>query len=751
MNVWILTAIFLIGFLILYMLQKKKNNKHDEGFGDFLQFNKKFTKQQDAYFQDKLDKQIYVNPGLNVGDLNSAIFQPDMFLAKTEDRDYTTYLAPDPYDAFIEKDTMCRKARNPKDMPIRGPRDLTGCGWWYLEDGPSTGALGTLDGPIKPSTLPGGGEWIWDVNTAVMREEMKVCKRIKQCDLVTIPSIKGKCGFCARLGYAVPILSNGANKYPENAPGSCAETTKTTIDQCRPPPPPVITPEGDNCKNLGYPSPDNRIRLYTNSECNQLEGNWYQNGECLRRGGGSYSAACSRLNGLRNKSPRLCDPRPSGALSKECMISVATGLGFQKTGSLLNNLYTGKNPNDTDNHAVQILGTMGISIPPAALSSGMIDMGSLGDTYTKIYNAMTSAPTVIGRQAAKWLVVGTSDFDVCDIDSSSYGPFPTTCVQQEFRKVGCQASGAAYPTAASVSNYSSKQWNEVRKTFQSTYESMKSTNMRTQDKAVQDCLGIASFRPPPPPPPPNVLIAVRNDSLVFYARHTPGTVPTWVQMPGNLAYVTISRGRIGGTNSAGTIYFADNYANARWVQSTGWLAQFSLDKGVVFGVNPQGNMYIANNGNNAEPNWMNIPRGPGDAFRTCVSDGKVFHSNTGHGLLYADNYLNARWIELKLQNASNGLGPGAVYQVAVDKDIVVVVSGGWGFQENQVWCYDSGKVLAPNWFRIEGPLMKWVSIKNGSVYGVGLDGTLYFKMNYKSGGWDVLPGININQIDVDRE
>ena len=41
--------------------------------------------------------------------------------------------------------------------------------------------------------------------------------------------------------------------------------------------------------NLGRPSADSKITLYTKEECSLLNGNWYPNGECLKKEGGSYS------------------------------------------------------------------------------------------------------------------------------------------------------------------------------------------------------------------------------------------------------------------------------------------------------------------------------------------------------------------------------------------------------------------------------------------------------------------------------
>ena len=746
MNRWILVCLFVVGMVVLLTVVRNR-----EGFEDFLQFNTRFTEEQDANFQDKLDKQIYINPGLNVRDLNSAIFQPDEYLETTKDRDYTTYLAPDPYGLFKDRDTMCREARDPKDLPAREKRAITGCGWWFLPefDRPSMGALGTIHSPINPSTLPSGGEWIWDIPTAVMREEMKLCRRITNCDMVTLPDVAGKCGFCSRLGYAVPILPGGKSKYPESQKGGCPEPTKTTIQQCTPPPPPIITPTGIDCKNLGRPSADNSIRIYTQAECSQLGGNYYPGlGECLMKQGGSFSAACSGLNGAR-ASPRLCDPGPTGALSRECLISIATNIGYSKSGSILGNLYNNKPLSETDKQALSVLGELGITVAPDMLLSGRSDFTSIGDAYSKIFKAMTSAPTAVGKEAAKWLAVGTDNFNLCDVNPDKYGPFPLSCVQQEFRKAGCQAAGAAYPKTVTLSNYSSKQWNEVTTMFRDMYGAMKSTDPKVQDKAVKDCLGIDSYRPPKSS---NLVCIVRNDYAIYSLRHSDGVAPKWQRLPGALERVAVSGGKIGGSNASQYIYFADSVDNTDWVNNSwGRCNQMSMDNGVVFCVNSLGNMYIADNGDKANPNWVWVTPGPGPAYTVCISDGKLYHANTGHGLCFANNYKNVQWQCPPLANKGNGRGPGAVYQIAADSGVVVVVSGGWGFQENWVWCCDNGDLMNPNWFQIKGPLMKWVSIKAGMVYAVGLDGTIYYKDNYKSADdWSIISGMSAMQIDVDR-
>jgi len=50
------------------------------------------------------------------------------------------------------------------------------------------------------------------------------------------------------------------------------------------------------CQNLGRPSGDRRIRVYTKGECDVLGGNYNPSGECLRKTGGSFSWDCRALN-----------------------------------------------------------------------------------------------------------------------------------------------------------------------------------------------------------------------------------------------------------------------------------------------------------------------------------------------------------------------------------------------------------------------------------------------------------------------
>jgi hypothetical protein len=50
------------------------------------------------------------------------------------------------------------------------------------------------------------------------------------------------------------------------------------------------------CGKFGHPSADGRLRMYSKKDCDNLNGNYYSNGECTKKEGGSYSWDCRELN-----------------------------------------------------------------------------------------------------------------------------------------------------------------------------------------------------------------------------------------------------------------------------------------------------------------------------------------------------------------------------------------------------------------------------------------------------------------------
>lgn len=510
----------ILALVLVCIVVLSYTRKNTEGFAEFKDASTRFGNAQDTYFHDEAGKAIFTNPGLALRDLNTALKQPDVYLPTSPDRDYTNYFVEDPENAFSKNDSeFCRKAKHPKDLPERTPGSRIGCGWFYAIDAttPSVGALGSREGPLFRSGLPANGTWIWDRPTAIMKEDIKMCKRIKSCDLMNTPGIAGVCGFCERLGYAVPIQSDGSEKYPDSEEGSCGEVTKNTIGDCyKPAANDIVTPEGVSCGTLGKPSADNSIRIYTKEECDKLGGNIYSGGECLRPQGGSFSWDCRLLNappGIMTDMPTLdadgnpvpgavprrrCDP-VNGRLSRECLISLAEGLGYNKAGAILSMLYSTNSPTDVDRLAIGQVRNAGVVIPDAVLGSGEIDAQSAGTIYKRIFDTMSTGSSNLIRESAKHLVTGTKDFDMCDIDGKARGPFELYCLQRKFRETGCQPAGSKFPNQVNAVDYANMTWDEVGGIFRSLKDAMNSSSAKEQDAAVKGCLGVTYYRPPPVP------------------------------------------------------------------------------------------------------------------------------------------------------------------------------------------------------------------------------------------------------------
>lgn len=493
MNQWIwIFAIFSVAFILLVVIRRT----YTEGFVEFKDSTIRFVNHQNNFFSKYLNRGVTLNNGINLGFLNSAIKDNNLYNTIPDSEDYTKFFSPDPYAEYFNYDqTFCKPARTPRQLPNRDPTKRTQCGWWFVPDAavPSVGAYGTREEPIVKTGLPPNGQWVWDLNRATELEEMKMCKRIRSCDLMDLDGIKGVCGFCERRGYAVPIHRDGREKYPDS-PDACGEDVVPSADKCyRPPPPDLVTDDGINCGNYGRPSSDSSIRLYNSSECDALGGNYIPNGECLMKQGGSFSAACKGLNTPPAGERPVCDPDARGNLSRQCLISLAKGLGYNVSGGILRMLINVTGPNDTDRYAIDVLKSSGITIPDAVLGTGNIDKESAGRIYAEVFNAMTGQGQ-LAREAAKWLVSGTDTFDICDFEPNKMGPFPLNCIQREFRQAGCQPAGAAHPTESNSRSLQGMTWSAIGTKFKDLYASMKSPDTEVQRKATKDCLGVDFYK-----------------------------------------------------------------------------------------------------------------------------------------------------------------------------------------------------------------------------------------------------------------
>ncbi len=462
-----------------------------EGFmGAGMKEQMQFGANQSTYFFDQADKAILTNPGISLFGLKDALSSPDVLLPVNKDRDFSTYFMEDPENAFSDQDSkFCRGARMPKDLPQRKPRDKYGCGWYFYSDPnrPSVGTFGTRSGPLFANQL-GGGQWIWDLNVAQMREDIKNCKRVRDCSLLELEGFKGECGFCKERGFAVPIKPDGSPKYPNVSDALCGGNTFKTYAECIAPPK-VITESGVDCKGLGFASPDNSIRLYSSGDCSKMGGTHIPNGECLKPGGGSYSWDCRGLNTPAAPTRAVCDPDARGNLSRACLIQLATSVGLSESGNIVRMLRMVQGPNDMDTMAIDELRGVGLDVPNSILGGGNIDRANALAMYRRIVDMMRNGPTDLSRKAAMYLAVGGMEFDTCDIEGGKRGPFSSVCLQRAWRQAGCQAGGEKYPNRQTVSEVANMSWAQVNSLFRNAYNAMKSDNPGTQDKAIKDCLG----------------------------------------------------------------------------------------------------------------------------------------------------------------------------------------------------------------------------------------------------------------------
>ena len=231
----------------------------------------------------------------------------------------------------------------------------------------------------------------------------------------------------------------------------------------------------------------------------------------------------------------------------------------------------------------------------------------------------------------------------------------------------------------------------------------------------------------------NMVCGVNSGDAIYCADDNIESNPNWFQVPGGLQNVSVSNGRLYGTNSANNIYYADNYKNAQWAQVPGGLKQVSLDgkSGVVVGVNSGDAIYYADQNIQNNPNWTQVP---GALINVSVSNGQLYGCNRGNNIYYAANYKNAQWVQI----------PGSLNQVSLDGYNRVVC----GVNSNQdIWCADQNITSNPNWFQVPGKLI-WVSISNGKLYGVNSANNIFYASDYKNARWVQVPG-GLKQVSLD--
>jgi len=477
-----------------------------EGFENLLEVETPFIKDQQVVYTN-YPMEILTNPGVN--DMKTALVVPDIFLnmGAVDTNTMSERLVADPTNGFTDYDNkFCRRALMPANLPkhLRGARD--GCGWWYVEEPSltSTGVLGTQNGPIFTDGLPNGGVWIWDLAKAQELEEIKACRQIKECQLIDVDAVHLRCGFCPTTGYAVPINTDGTEKYLDNVNATCGVSVIINGSDCVSVGKiPVVASDGTSCQDYGRPSTDRKLRLYNQEECDDLNGDLKYDGQCLSKIGGNYSEDCADLN---KPAVGACTPDSRGRLTGDCLVSIMKGLGYTVRGALLRIVMNGGRLEMNDRVAMAQLEDVGVKIPDTILSGGgsgtrdggNIDKNTAANLYMRIKEQIRIGVSTRIREAAKWLVVGTSDFDPCTFDANETGPFPLTCIQQLWRMSGCQPAGTDYPANLKMAEaYNGMTWGQLTDLFKNKYNAMNdASNRNSQADSIMKCLGISVQQEP---------------------------------------------------------------------------------------------------------------------------------------------------------------------------------------------------------------------------------------------------------------
>jgi hypothetical protein len=485
MAIWLaLIALLVVIFVALFL-----GKKPVEGFGEFKTIQKGFADKQRVYFMDTAAKGILTNPGIRLDGINEAAAQPDYDLPVNKIQDLTGFFMEDPENAWSDKDnSMCRGARHPRDLPPLGPRDAVGCGWWYFEDPetPSMGAVGSAAGPALPDKLPRGGTWIWSRAEASKLEDIKKCKAVKSCEFVGLDDVAGECAFCSEKGHGVPVTSNGALKYPDEPAASCGSDLIRDPAQCSVPEEDELAP---TCGKGGRPSPDGSKRLYTAAECAAIGGTHLPGDICVRPDdGGNFSTECAGLNIPRGVGAVSCPL--NGEIEKDCVLQLAAKNGFSYRGGLVNLIRNGAMPTMMTD-AMKTLRENGINIPEN-LWRGGAEAAASNTIFRTIANAARRQDSGSIRGAAQYLIDGTPFNPCASYSENQVGPFASECVERAFRKAGCQAGGDYIKSRRAVTETANLTWSQANAKFKQMYNDMKSTDPRTQDMALKNCLGAGS-------------------------------------------------------------------------------------------------------------------------------------------------------------------------------------------------------------------------------------------------------------------
>lgn len=442
---------------------------------------------------------IAVGPGTAdlIAQVDRGIETPDWGSASAKSQSLAKHFY-DPRGRDATEDEKCRSLGNPRQLassraqrPKSQIAEESGCGWWFVADPetPSVAAFGYgpnttratetgehAQGAAREAVLPTGGRWIWDIAAATQAEDVKRCKRIKTCSLISGEE-SVDCGFCGAKGYAVPVKA-GTNEllYPTDPDGNCGDAANIIVDARK-------------CKDITI-----QPRYYSGDY------NYDMNGNPIRD---ELYERIKNPKGITEGDPCVLE---NGRLTKACRLLMCEELAKCTKDKGLHRIIQSGVLTETDHIAVYFVSKRGAVDLTEALWAPMeathvppLSKADAAALMQKLYTTATSGPPSQMRGAALWLLNETPfnpcDFNDGDMPMKAGDTFPLECVQREFRKAGCQAAGAGYPTSTTdLKAFEGMSYGAIRTQFRDLYARMNRLDdfktVRQQDETIKQCLGV---------------------------------------------------------------------------------------------------------------------------------------------------------------------------------------------------------------------------------------------------------------------
>jgi hypothetical protein len=246
----------------------------------------------------------------------------------------------------------------------------------------------------------------------------------------------------------------------------------------------------------------------------------------------------------------------------------------------------------------------------------------------------------------------------------------------------------------------------------------------------------------------DLICGVSDDNQLWCAWEDIFKNPKWNKIKGDVQYVSLTDNNdLYGLDKVGNLYFRDDYISD-YRNPINWnipnipgkelkvFRQISSNKDMICGVDKDGNIYCYDRTNLIEPEWIKIKFPEEKKFKNITIRNNQLYAITEEDEIYfKEHYNNEEWKLL-----SNSLK-----QLSVDDKMVCGVDA-----DGIAHCYDNGRVLNPNWVKIEGKTFDNILVKNGVLIGVDKNKEIFMTKNYKDEKpiWTKIPGNGLKQIDI---